>query len=121
MRRARSIAITGALALFTSLSTACVLDGGGSFEDGEQGSGAEPPRAAPHAYRGSYEVPVAAELASAAVYSVPEVEWEIEAGTAKLEYLLPLGLVGWPIRVEFMGPYDALASSVKLSGLAGTA
>lgn len=96
--------------LLIALSAAC-----------EDGSGHGGGGSAAHVFRGTYEVPVTDELASAAVYDVPEVEWKISNGAAKLEYDLPLGLVGKAIRVEFTGSYDASAATVTLAGAPGTA
>ena len=47
--------------------------------------------------------------------------WSIVNGAAKLEYDLPLGLVGTRVRVEFTGPAEAGASAASLAGPAGTA
>lgn len=72
-------------------------------------------------FTGIYEVPVTPELADAARYGVAEVEWKVLDGVATLEYDLPLGLVGVPLRVEFTGPLDAAAGTAALTGPAGTA
>lgn len=72
-------------------------------------------------FTGIYEVPVTPELADAARYGVAEVEWKVLDGVATLEYDLPLGLVGVPLRVEFTGPLDAAAGTAALTGAAGTA
>lgn len=70
---------------------------------------------------GTYRVPVSADLASAAVYSVPEVTWTVSAGTATLAYALPRELVGKTVRVSFAGPFDAATGRGTLTGPAGTA
>ncbi len=72
-------------------------------------------------FAGIYEVPVPAELADAARYGVAEVEWKVLDGVATLEYDLPLGLVGVPLRVEFSGPLDTAGGTAALTGPVGTA
>lgn len=97
----KNVRFTGALLLV--LSTACSNTGTSGLP-------------AAGAYRGTYEVPVSADLAAAAVFAVPKVEWTVTEGAVKLEYDLPLGLVGRPLRVEFTG-----ATPASLSGAPGTA
>ncbi|APR81509.1 Hypothetical protein A7982_06858 [Minicystis rosea] len=106
--------VTIAGALFLVLGTACA-------PEGSSGNGGAPPGAVAHAFRGTYEVPVTPDLASAAVYGVAEVEWHVVGNTVTLEYDLPLGLVGTDVRVEFTGPMDTATSTAKLTGLPGTA
>lgn len=106
--------VAGAFAL--AFGSACSADGASSAAGG---GGAV--AAASGSFRGTYEVPVGAELASAALYDVPVVEWEVANGVAKLDYDLPLGLVGKPIRLEFVGPADAARPTGPLSGAPGTA
>src|SRR5262249_13825301 len=108
MRRIVSMVMVSA----TALSLA-----GCDGDDGESNGGA-----AGGVDRGTYEVPtVCAELASAAVYDVPEVEWRVGDGTAELSYDLPLGLVGEAIRVRFSGPVGASGAAAALGGEPGTA
>jgi hypothetical protein len=115
MENGRSVVLTGAGALLVALCAACSRDGGTT-----SGPGGAPIAAGSHA--GIYEVPIAApELANAAVYEVAEVEWTVTNGTAKLDYALPLGLVGKEVKVEFVGPIGASATKATLSGPAGTA
>lgn len=114
MRNVQSALVTIGGALFLVLGTACTSAGGSGDTGGAPG-------AVPHAFRGTYEVPVTSDLASAAIYDVAEVEWQIVGDTVTLEYDLPLGLVGADVRVEFTGPYDAGAASAQLTGLPGTA
>lgn len=115
MENGRSAVLTGAGALLVALCAAC------SGDDATVPGPGGPPIAA-GAYAGVYEVPIAApELANAAVYEVAEVEWTVTNGTAKLDYELPLGLVGKEVKVEFTGPIGASATKATLAGPAGTA
>src|SRR5512139_591557 len=100
----------------SALHALAACDGGESETNGEAG-------AAPVSgqFAGVYEVPVTPELAAAATYAVAEVEWSVVNGTAKLEYDLPVGLVGGVVRVEFSGAYDGSAANASLAGAAGTA
>lgn len=72
-------------------------------------------------FSGTYDVPVPVELTDAAVFTVPQIDWTIEGGTVRLDYDLPLGLVGKSLRVSFEGPYTEGATSVTLTGSAGNA
>jgi hypothetical protein len=70
----------------------------------------------------SYEVPVPADLASAATYTVGEVDWSVSpSGIAHLSYELPLGLVGQALEVDLSGPFDAATQTGTLTGAAGSA
>jgi hypothetical protein len=70
----------------------------------------------------SYEVPVPADLASAATFDVAEVDWSVSAsGIAHLSYDLPLGLVGQELKVDLSGPFDATTQTGALTGAAGSA
>lgn len=128
----------------TSLAVAC-----GSSEDGssaaaqsESGAGARGPDGAVGAdagagdgsgtpmirfgkFGGSYEVPIPddrPELKAAAHYAVARLEWSVEErGNVKLEYLLPHGLVGQRLKVEFEGPFDRTTGVGTLVGDVGTA
>jgi len=101
-------------ALHLALSAGC-SSGGASGA----GGGAALPTSGE--FHGTYEVPVSADLAAAALYDVPVVEWSVTDGVAKLEYDLPLGLVGTAIRLEFVGPAGASAPTGPLTGPPGTA
>lgn len=107
MRRVGKAILVGATALLLPFSTACSSAGAG-------GSAVEPPPTG--VYRGTYEVPVPAELAAAATFAVPEIEWTLSGDAVVLAYALPLGLVGQKVRVKFAGSLGA-----TLSGDAGTA
>ncbi|HEX8110272.1 MAG TPA: hypothetical protein VF516_21220 [Kofleriaceae bacterium] len=66
-------------------------------------------------------MPTSPDLASAAIFSVPEVDWSISGGgTATLHYDLPLGLVGGTISIQLSGPIPSGATSVQLTGSNGT-
>jgi hypothetical protein len=70
---------------------------------------------------GTYVVPTSADLASAAIFSVPEVSWSISGGgTATLHYDLPIGLVGGSLSVQLSGPITAGATTVHLTNSNGT-
>jgi hypothetical protein len=103
--------------LSASLLAACDAavgdDGGGGGGGGAAGVAGK--------FAATYEVPVPAELADAAVFPVAEVEWSVVNGVATLEYDLPLGLVGKAVKVEFQGAADAASTSASLTGPAGTA
>jgi hypothetical protein len=106
---------TASAILVALVAIAGCSDGAGA------GSGGGGAAAVSGSFTGTYEVPVPAELASAAVYVVPEVSWSIVGGVATLEYDLPLGLVGTRVRVAFTGAFDAATSTAHLTGAAGTA
>ncbi len=73
-------------------------------------------------YSGVYEVPIVKpELAAAATYATSEVHWTVSGGTARLEYDLPVALVGTSIRVEFTGSFDPATNKGTLTGPPGTA
>lgn len=72
-------------------------------------------------FSGFYDVPVPPELAAAATYAAPEVHWTVANGQARLEYDLPVGLVGGHIEVAFVGSFDPNADKQHLAGPAGTA
>lgn len=102
MRRHRTAMTTCFGALLLVLGTGCD-DGGGATR-----------------FRGTYTVPtVGPDLAAAATYDVPEVEWRVDGDTVTLDYDLPMGLVGKKVNVRFTGPIEGAAAS--LSGAPGTA
>jgi hypothetical protein len=74
----------------------------------------------PHAYRGTYEVPISPELRAAATFDVDEIEWSAIEGKARLAYKLPVGLVGTSLRVDFVGHVDQVSGSGELTGEAGS-
>jgi hypothetical protein len=106
MRSSGKAILAGALALALPFSTACSSSSGG-------GAVEAPPTGV---YAGTYEVPVPAELAAAATYAVPEIEWTRSGDAVTLAYALPLGRVGDKVRVKFEGTLGA-----ALTGEAGTA
>jgi hypothetical protein len=69
---------------------------------------------------GHYVVPTSADLAAAANFAVPEVDWTVSAGTATLHYELPVGLVGGTLPVTLSGPIPSGATTVSLSSASGT-
>jgi hypothetical protein len=71
-------------------------------------------------FLGSYVVPTSTDLASAAIFSLPEVDWTISGGIVTLHYDLPVGLVGGDVSVTFTGPLTSGATNAQLSGLNGT-
>jgi hypothetical protein len=109
MQKAQSTVLVGGGALILALS-ACSGDDDAATSD------------VSGVFRGTYEVPIVTpDLASAAVYDVPEVEWKVANGTAELSYDLPLGLVGKKVRVDFSGALDASGATGELAGAPGTA
>ena len=69
---------------------------------------------------GSYVVPTSSDLASAAIFAVPEVDWTLLNGVVTLHYDLPVGLVGGLLSVSFSGPLTSGATSAQLTGGNGT-
>jgi hypothetical protein len=69
---------------------------------------------------GSYTVPTSTDLASAAIFAVPEVKWTISGGIVTLHYDLPVGLVGGDLSVTFSAPLASGATNVQMTGLNGT-
>jgi hypothetical protein len=86
----------------------------------DPGDGVVDPGVGPHAYRGTYEVPISPELRDAARFEVDEIEWSVIEGTARLAYKLPVGLVGTSLRVDFVGPLDLASGKGELTGEAGS-
>jgi hypothetical protein len=69
---------------------------------------------------GSYVVPSSSDLASAAIFAVPEVTWSITGSIVTLHYDLPVGLVGGDISVTFTGSLASGATNAQLTGANGT-
>jgi hypothetical protein len=65
-------------------------------------------------------VPTSPDLASAAIFSLPEVDWTILNGVVTLHYDLPVGLVGGDLPVTFSGPLASGATNAQLTGANGT-
>jgi hypothetical protein len=76
--------------------------------------------AATGSFIGRYVVPAPSNLASAASFAVPEVEWTVASGVATLHYDLPVGLVGGDVSVTLTGPVVPGAASMQLTSGAGT-
>jgi hypothetical protein len=64
---------------------------------------------------------VPANLEAAAEYPVLNVRWSVSNGVARLNYDLPLDLVGRSVGLSFEGAVDPQSSSVTLTGNVGTA
>lgn len=97
-------------------SAACTPETGDTGAGGTGGAAATPA-----VYRGTYEVPVTAELAAAAIYDVAEVEWTVTGSAVELRYDLPMGLVGLDLKVHFQGTIDAGAGTAALASDTGDA
>ena len=69
---------------------------------------------------GHYVVPAPADLADAALFAMPEVDWTVSSGVATLHYDLPVGLVGGDLSVSLSGSLPSGATSVQLSSTFGT-
>lgn len=69
---------------------------------------------------GHYTVPTSLDLADAALFDVPEVEWSVSSGRVKLRYDLPVGLVGGDLSVTLSGPMPAGATTVQLTSSQGS-
>jgi hypothetical protein len=105
---------------FVLLAIALVGCGAASSQPPEasaaSAAGATSTAAAAPASGASYEVPVPADLASAATYNVTEVDWSVSpSGIAHLSYPLPLGLVGQALEVDLSGPFDAATQTGTLT------
>lgn len=71
-------------------------------------------------FLGHYVVPAPPDLADAALFAMPEVDWSVSRGIATLHYELPLGLVGGDLPVTLTGPCPSGATSVQLSSTNGS-
>jgi len=69
---------------------------------------------------GQYGVPVSPDLADAAIFAVPEVDWSVSGGKATLRYDLPIGLVGGSLSVTLSGPIASGATTVQLTSSVGS-
>lgn len=115
-----------ACALASCIVAGCAVEGPGGVDttqgstspNGAVGGGNTTPTNA--SFGGSYEVPVPPELAAAAIFDVPEINWVVVDGVATLSYNLPRALVGKATRLSFSGPFDAASGLATLSGPAGT-
>lgn len=116
MQYVRLTILAGACASLLLGTAACTADTG---TDGAGGAGGA--EGTPSVYRGTYEVPVTADLAAAAIYDVAEVEWTVTGGAVELHYDLPMGLVGQKIRIDFKGTVDAGAGTADLASTIGDA
>jgi hypothetical protein len=90
------------IAVAADASTADAAAAGGGAADA-----AKPPTTATDPTfdpaRPSYEVPVPAELAAYARYTIDSVQWRERSGERRLEYSLPADLVGVEQRIQFSG------------------
>jgi hypothetical protein len=101
--------------------TGCALDTPAPSESLEQSSvTSQTIPTTTGSFIGSYVVPTSADLASAAIFSVPEVDWTVSSGTVTLHYELPVGLVGGPLPVTFTGTLASGATNATLTGANGT-
>jgi hypothetical protein len=64
---------------------------------------------------GHYTVPTSANLADAALFDVPEVDWTVVGGIATLHYDLPVGLVGGDLSVTLTGTMAPGSTKVQLA------
>ena len=71
-------------------------------------------------FSGMYRVPTTEGLASASTFTVPRVDWTIEAGIARLDYPLPVGLVGGDLSIRLEGSIEPGATEVVLVDEVGT-
>jgi hypothetical protein len=101
--------------------TGCAIDTPAPSESLEQSNVTSPTiPATSGSFIGSYVVPTSADLASAAIFAVPEVDWTISAGTVTLHYEVPVGLVGGTLPVTFTGSLPSGATNAQLTGGNGT-
>ncbi len=70
---------------------------------------------------GVYRVPTTNDaLAAASTFTVPRIDWVIEGGTARLDYPLPVGLVGGELPIRLEGSFEPGATEVVLVDEVGT-
>jgi hypothetical protein len=101
--------------------TGCAIDTPASSESTEvSGVTSQTIPTTTGSFIGSYVVPSSSDLASAAVFAVPEVTWSITSGIVTLHYDLPVGLVGGDISVTFTGSLASGATNAQLTGANGT-
>jgi hypothetical protein len=106
---------------FTASFTGCAVDTPESAQSLDQsGVTTQTIPTTTGSFLGSYTVPTSAALASAGVFSVPEVDWTITAGVVTLHYDLPVGLVGGDLSVTFSAPLASGATTAQLTGTNGT-
>jgi|GEM_PF-5031258 len=73
---------------------------------------------APETKSGVYWVPVGQQLSQFALFSIPEVEMNVEDGRVRLEYELPHELTGAPNVIELEGP-NVESGTMVLTGAYG--
>lgn len=71
-------------------------------------------------YTGTYRVPTTEGLAAASTFAVTRIDWTIDAGVARLDYPLPVGLVGGDLTIRLEGPIEPGATEVLLVDEVGT-
>lgn len=71
-------------------------------------------------YAGTYRVPTTEALAAASEFAVPRVDWIVSDGIARLDYPLPVGLVGGSLSIRLEGPIEPGATEVLLVDEVGT-
>src|SRR5262249_22816697 len=99
------ISVLGLTVLFFS---GCAVDTPEQHESNVQSAvTSQPISPTSGSFIGHYVVPTSPDLASAANFGVPEVDWTVSAGTATLHYELPVGLVGGTLPVTLSGPMPA--------------
>ena len=101
--------------------TGCAIDTPGPSESLEQSSvTSQTIPTTTGSFLGSYVVPTSPDLAAAAIFAVPEVDWTVSDGIVTLHYDLPVGLVGGDLSIAFTGPLASGATSARLTGANGT-
>lgn len=72
-------------------------------------------------FTGAYRVPTTdAGLATASTFTVPRVDWVIDGAIARLDYPLPVGLVGGDLTIRLEGSIEPGATEVVLVDEVGT-
>jgi len=105
--------------LIASLLAGCAISAPIEGQQSEMVTAAAVPRKS-GSFQGHYVVPSPPELADAALFVMPEVEWTVLRGVATLHYDLPVGLVGGDLSVTLSGPIPSGATSVHLSSNFGS-
>lgn len=94
--------------------------GGANGATGQPGTTQTPGATTIGSFGGSYSVPTTPDLAAAATFDMPELNWTVTNNVATLAYNLPRALVGKALRVTFTGPFDPATGTATLTGPPGT-
>src|SRR5689334_11793677 len=105
---------TSLFGLVASFLVGCAVDGPVQREQAEAVTAQQVPRTT-GSFQGHYVVPAPADIASAATFTMAEVDWTIASNTVTLHYELPVGLVGGTLSITLSGPLPSGATSASLT------